>query len=296
MQKPWLLERHMFADEIEAIEKKHEAGTATKKDIAHLRKLQAARKANTDEQDVIKQKIAKGIATAEDMARLRTLQNAWKVDEESPPRSLIPGRKEGAADAEKWLEMLGCPEKVFRFWQEEEGRFANLDANTKKAMGYMTYHTEGMLAFFREYFGKSENRSKLNPDTDKIPGLDFTDRQTIRDFIRQKQTEEERQLVHGVIPTTIPNAEENLAILIMAKNNITRPQAKKIVLAMVNMGATSEECAKTEKAIMKKAGVKSRIVSVFSDRSGDAKAYGDFRKRIIGNTGTRQGLYYLHLS
>ncbi len=93
-----------------------------------------------------------------------------------------------------------------------------------------------------------------------------------------------------------PNAKEHIAKDIMNEFKITRPQAIATVLAMVNMDATSPESAQPEKIIMKKAKVRSRIVSVFSAQSDDAKNYADFRKKYIKNTGTRKGLYYLKLS
>jgi len=95
---------------------------------------------------------------------------------------------------------------------------------------------------------------------------------------------------------TLKESQKALISLAMRESAITRPQAIAIVLAMVEMDATSTESAKTEKAILNKAGIKSRITSVFSDRSGDAVAYRNFRKRHIINTGTRKGLYYLVLS
>lgn len=93
------------------------------------------------------------------------------------------------------------------------------------------------------------------------------------------------------------NAKMTMALTIMNEHGITRPQAVKIVRAMVNMGATSLESAKPEIEIKKKAGVGSRIVSVFSEGAGkNGKRYDDFRKRYIKNTGTRKKLYYLKLS
>lgn len=83
---------------------------------------------------------------------------------------------------------------------------------------------------------------------------------------------------------------------LMQKEHITRPMAREVVLAMVKLGALSRESAKEEHIITRKAAVKSRIVSIFSDRSGDAPGYSAFRKSHIKNTGTRRGLYYLDLT
>ncbi|MEI6149760.1 MAG: hypothetical protein WCS01_11725 [bacterium] len=112
--------------------------------------------------------------------------------------------------------------------------------------------------------------------------------------------DEERDIraiaLRGMTQSSI-SPQRTIATKIMDECKITRPQAREIVLTMVNMGATSPESAKPEEAIMKEAGLKkATIAGVFSPRSGDKPEYPVFRKYYIKNTGTRKGLYYLKLS
>lgn len=91
------------------------------------------------------------------------------------------------------------------------------------------------------------------------------------------------------------NLFDNVFKPILKDRGITRPKAIEVVRIMVLLGAVSRDGAKPEPMIMKQAGVRSRIVSVFSDRSGDAKNYAAFRERYIANTGERKALYYLKI-
>ncbi len=77
----------------------------------------------------------------------------------------------------------------------------------------------------------------------------------------------------------------------MIANGITREQCRKIVLAMVTLGATSKGTAKRESAILKEAKTKTRITSAFTHREGLAKNYADFRKRYICNV-SRMGYWF----
>jgi len=89
-----------------------------------------------------------------------------------------------------------------------------------------------------------------------------------------------------------------LAEGVMAEYRITRPQAKKIIQAMIALGATSPSHKRTETEIIKKAGLKegTRIADPFTGRSGEAPKYPEFRKRFIINSGDYSSSYYLKLS
>ena len=112
-----------------------------------------------------------------------------EVVEESPPRSPIPAREDGARDAKQALEENPL-ESAFLEWKRVEKEWANTSGQGKNVIGGLAYWYEGYISTFKDYFGKRENWSRLNPDTDNTPGIEYTDRDGIRDFKAKKQAED----------------------------------------------------------------------------------------------------------
>ena len=133
-------------------------------------------------------------------------------------------------------------------------------------------------------------------------GLFWAYLQDAIDFLRAcENTVCDGRVVRPVTTSNTTESDRNAVTTNLAKNlmeelRITRPQAKRIILAMIDMGATAPETAKHESEILSTACVKSRIVSVFSAHSDLAENYAVFRKRYIKNDGTHKGMYFLKLS
>jgi len=187
MVEPWKLMRHKLGDEIAKLEKKVSEGNATAEDRVRLKKIAAARKASDNERDVLKAKLRAGNATAEEMERLQELDAEWFLVEESPPRSPIPGRERGIMLANMLLEREPCLERVFLHWQTKNDHWANMSDTEKNEQGFLSYREEGYISVFNDFFGKKENWSRLDPDTDQISGLEWSDREAIQSFIEEKR-------------------------------------------------------------------------------------------------------------
>ncbi len=302
----------------------------------------------------MREQIEQGMATAEEKEWLRAVIEAreqndeWGLLPESPIRAPEPAQRRGR-DAFLHHLTTNPLERVFLHFRNMKKLWDSIPDPIKNRIEGGA--GEAALAEQRaadDYFDAHENWTRLDPDTTRIPGIETTDRETIRAFKAEQQqrldaaqkakaaAEQAAAQTAAIVAHTeainrlpVQNAQTNDAaspkpgdvryplvigdrlqvanegwtayhVKVDAKwrtFTITRPLSVRIIRAMYDLGALSAATAKTEKAIMRKAGrPKSKIRGAFSGKgegSSEAGHYADFSRIVIQSDRQHAGRYFL---